>query len=58
MCSYLEQKASGTAVGVAIIYYDVLEGRGGESAVSVLRKLASAVGGGRGRFHHFRGTGQ
>eukprot|EP00731_Ephydatia_muelleri_P029350 Em0020g994a len=57
VCSYLEQKASGTAVGVAIIYYDVLEGRGGESAVSVLRKLASAVGGGRGRFHHFRGTG-
>ena len=55
MCSYLEQKVPGTAVGVSIIYYDVLKGRGGESAFPILRKLA---GGGRGRLHHFMGTSE
>ena len=45
---------TGNVVGVTVIYYDIIEGRGGECMFPVLRQLVSA--GGNGRFHHFKGV--
>ena len=45
---------TGTTVGVTVIYYDVIEGRGRRQLFPALRQLALA--GGKGRFHHFKGV--